>query len=99
MLKFSFFYFAGIRQGACTIVNTDVERRILSNPNYCKIYRTDDNDVYYISYTRMYKNTTPSPGENGARGVVCVFVCAFCLFRFMGFSGLDVDIVVGLMMS
>ena len=78
MLKFSFFSFAGIRQGACTIVNTDVERRILSNPNYCTIYRTDDNDVYYISYTRMYKNTTPSPGGNTA--LVASFACSCVRF-------------------
>ena len=48
MLTFNFFAFVEIRKGACTIVQTDVERNI----NYC----TDDDSIYYISYTRM--NTT-----------------------------------------
>ena len=49
--------------------------------NQSESYRTGDDDIYYISYTRM--NTTPSPpGENGARGVVCVCVCAFSFVPF-----------------
>ena len=62
--------------------------------NQSESYRTGDDDIYYISYTRM--NTTPSPpGEKTA--LVASFACAcarFRLFRFGRFSSLGVDVVI-----
>ena len=66
MLTFSFFAFVGIRKDACTIVQTDGERRIRVSENY----RTSDDNIYYISYTRM--NTTP----------LCLRLCHFSSSHF-----------------
>ena len=61
MLEFNLFAFVGIRKGVCTIVQTDIERRIRVSENY----RPGDDNIYYISYTRMnitgtYNNNSQS---------------------------------------
>ena len=76
----------GISITACTIVQQT------QRGEYYYLTSNDDN-MYYISYTRM--NTTPSP--RGKTALVASFACAcvrFCWFRFVLFSSLGAAVFI-----